>query len=241
MVKRHPTLVAFSHDHHHGLVQARRLRGGAQAEVRSVAAAAFLRFFGRETVEHFREEEERLFPLLAESDQARESLTRALLEHQRLHALVARLRDQVHAGEPEPALMAEVACLLEAHIRYEERELFPLIERSVRALQLLPATEPVRGHGPVWGAESEELNATILEWSEGDGPPEHVNDERDVLVVVLDGAAEVAIGDHTDTLRSGEALIIPKGESRQISAGRHGVRYLSAHRRRPPLQISPIR
>ena len=240
-MKRHPTLVSLSHEHHHGLVQARRLRAGAQAEVRSEAATAFLQFFGRETVEHFREEEERLFPLLAESDHARESLTRALLEHQRLHALVARLHDQVHAGEPEPALMTQVACLLEAHIRYEERELFPLIERSVRDLQLLPAAEPERGHGPVWGTESEELNATILEWSAGDGPPEHVNDERDVLVVVLDGAAEVAIGDHTSTLRSGEALIIPRGESRQISAGPHGVRYLSAHRRRPPLQIKPVR
>ena len=47
----------------------------------------------------------------------------------------------------------------------------------------------------------------------GDGPPEHVDDERDVLVVVLGGAAEVDVGDHTDTLRSGEALIIPRRES----------------------------
>jgi len=240
-VKRHPALVALSHDHHHGLVQIRRLRSGAHAEDRSAAAAAFLQFFGQETVDHFREEEEQLFPLLAQSDQAREPLTRALLEHQRVHALVARLRDQVHAGEPEPALMTELANVLGAHIRHEERVLFPLIERSVRDLQLLPAAGPDRGHGPVWGAESEELNATILEWSEGHGTAQHVNDERDVLIVVLDGAAELVIGDHVHTLRSGEALIIPKGEARHIKAGHDGVRYLSAHRRRPPLQISPIR
>ena len=135
--------------------------------------------------------------------------------------------------------MAELGNLLEAHIRYEERELFPLIERSVLDLELLPAAAPERGHGPVWGAESEELNATILEWRAGEGTPEHVNEERDVLVVVLEGAAEVAIADHAHTLRSGEALIIPKGESRQISAAGDGVRYLSAHRRRGPLQISP--
>jgi quercetin dioxygenase-like cupin family protein len=100
------------------------------------------------------------------------------------------------------------------------------------------ATHPPIG-GPTWGAESEELNATILEWRPDQGTPEHVNDERDVLVVVLAGSAELAIGDRRETLRGGEALIIPKGERRRITAGSDGVRYLSAHRRRPPLQISP--
>jgi hypothetical protein len=33
-------------------------------------------------------------------------------------------------------------------------------------------------------------------------------------------------------------MIIAKGRRRKISAGRHGVRYLSVHRRRPPLQIA---
>jgi hypothetical protein len=32
--------------------------------------------------------------------------------------------------------------------------------------------------GPAWGAESADLNATLLEWEAGAGPPEHVNDER---------------------------------------------------------------
>ena len=93
--------------------------------------------------------------------------------------------------------------------------------------------------GPVWGAESEELNATILEWGAGHATPEHVNDDRDVLVVVLAGSADVAIGDRTETLRGGEAVIVPKGERRRITAGSAGVRYLSGHRRRPPLQVSP--
>jgi hypothetical protein len=39
------------------------------------------------------------------------------------------------------------------------------------------------------GTESEELNATLLYWRAGEGPAEHVNDERDVLVVVLAGSA----------------------------------------------------
>ncbi|MGN6170262.1 MAG: hypothetical protein ACTHQQ_19140 [Solirubrobacteraceae bacterium] len=40
--------------------------------------------------------------------------------------------------------------------------------------------------GPVWGAASADLNATVLEWRPGNGPAEHVNEERDVLYVVLE-------------------------------------------------------
>ena len=42
--------------------------------------------------------------------------------------------------------------------------------------------------GPVWGAASADLNATLLEWAAGEGPAEHVNEERDALYVVLEGS-----------------------------------------------------
>ena len=45
-MKRHPALVALSHDHHHALVEARRLRRAAAADNEpAAAAAAFRRFF----------------------------------------------------------------------------------------------------------------------------------------------------------------------------------------------------
>ena len=135
--------------------------------------------------------------------------------------------------------MAELGKLVEAHIRYEERELFPPVERLLPELQLLRAAETAGRNGPVWGVESEELNATVIVWAGGHRAPEHVNEERDVLVVVLEGSAEVVIGARTASLRSGEAVIIPEGTSRH-TAGRDGVRYLSVHRRRGPLQISRV-
>jgi quercetin dioxygenase-like cupin family protein len=92
--------------------------------------------------------------------------------------------------------------------------------------------------GPVWGTASEELNATLLEWRAGDGPAEHVNDERDVLLAVLAGSVVLRTEDEERELVAGEATIIAKGTRRKISAGRRGVRYLSVHRRRPPLQIA---
>jgi quercetin dioxygenase-like cupin family protein len=194
-------------------------------------------------VPHFREEEELLFPRFVDAVEAHELVLQALLGHQRLHAATAELRDLVAAGDAEPALIAmmrEVATLFEHHVRFEERRLFPLIETLLPEEILLASAEargPKRG-GPVWGTESEELNATLLDWHAGGGPAEHVNVERDVLVAVLAGSAIVRTDDDERELTAGETMIIAKGRRRKISAGRHGVRYLSVHRRRPPLQIA---
>ncbi|MGH3024167.1 MAG: hemerythrin domain-containing protein, partial [Gaiellaceae bacterium] len=133
-MKRHPSLIPLSHDHHHALVEARRLRRDADADAaaRRAACEAFLRFFSLETIRHFRQEEEELFPLLVDREEpAGELLTQALLEHQRLHALVARLDRGLALGDPDAALMREVGELLDAHVRLEERQLFPLIQDTV--------------------------------------------------------------------------------------------------------------
>jgi len=42
-----------------------------------------------------------------------------------------------------------------------------------------------------------------------------------------------------EELRAGEARIVAKGVSRTIVAGADGVRYLTAHRRRGLLHLSP--
>lgn len=244
-MKRHRSLIPFSHDHHEALVAARRLRRGADGPEPTEAAATFLAFFASSAVPHFREEEELLFPCVADVIEAREPVTQALLEHQRLHAAAAHLREIVAKGSAEPAgaeRMRELATLLEEHVRFEERRLFPLIETLLpeERLTRLADAGAVNGGGPVWGTESEELNATLLDWRAGEGPAEHVNDERDVLVVVLAGSAIVSTEDEERELTTGETTIIAKGRRRKISAGRHGVRYLSVHRRRPPLQIARV-
>jgi quercetin dioxygenase-like cupin family protein len=242
-MKRRPALIPLSHDHHHALVEARRLRRAADSPESAVVATAFLRFFAGETVEHFREEEELLFPLVVDFDEARELLVQALLEHQRLHALTSRLQQLVTTGGEIDDVMRELGEVLEAHVRLEERRLFPMIDRLLEdVLELQPrlgdeleaaASDQSRGAA----LASDELNATPLSWKAGAGPPEHVNEERDVLVVVLDGSATLSIDGEERELARGESAIVAKGRRRKITAGGEGVRYLSVHRRRPPLQI----
>jgi quercetin dioxygenase-like cupin family protein len=94
--------------------------------------------------------------------------------------------------------------------------------------------------GPVWGTETDDLNATILEWRAGGGPPEHVNAERDVVLVVLAGSATVEVDGEAREAGAGEVVVLPKGARRRIAAGPDGVRYVTVHRRRGGLSIATL-
>ncbi len=94
---------------------------------------------------------------------------------------------------------------------------------------------PVTGPGPQWGMQSEDLNATLLAWPAGRGVAEHRNDERDVLLVVLDGSMLVRVDDDEHPVVSHGLLLLPRGSRRALTAGPEGVRYLSIHLRRDPL------
>ena len=246
-MKRHPALVPLSHDHHQTLVRARELRRAAaegdDAELERVCAR-FRRAFAGEVSRHFRDEEELLFPLLGEVEPPPAPLVEAALQHARIRSLVRRL--------PDRAAASELGSLLEAHVRLEERELFELLQASVPEDALDALALPARGSaeprvdllagdgsGPVWGTESADLNATLLSWPSGDGTPEHVNDERDVLVVGVAGTGTITVDGVASPFGAATAVLVPKGARRRIEAGPSGLRYLSVHRRRGGLTVAP--
>lgn len=129
-MKRHDALIPLTHDHHHALAQARRLVQAADQDSsdRISQARSFLGFFTSDTIAHFREEEESIFPLVIDAPEAQMSLTRLLLEHVKLHGLVTELRSEVAAGDASAETMKQIGSLLQDHIRFEEKDLFPLIE-----------------------------------------------------------------------------------------------------------------
>ena len=141
-MKRHPALISLSHDHHHALVQARRLQRAADGPAPALAAGEFLRFFAEETSRHFRDEEDRLFPSVVEFQSARDLLLDALLEHQVLRAQAAQLQQRLDSDGDVSTIMRELGRLLVRHIRTEERRLFPLIDRLLgdREDSLLPSS-----------------------------------------------------------------------------------------------------
>ena len=142
---RDASLIPLTHDHHHALAACRRLRLAADESesARALGARAFLEFFGTDGVAHFREEEELLFPLIVEDEDALATLSRVMIEHLRLHAAVRHLSDESVTASPSSTSMVRVATLLEDHVRFEEKVVFPLIELTVgeeglRALTLAP-------------------------------------------------------------------------------------------------------
>jgi hemerythrin-like domain-containing protein len=144
-VKRHPSLVPLSDDHHHELVQARRLRAAADGEPRErlAAAAAYVEMFFTVTVEHFRREEEELFPVYLRQAGADAGLVgRVLREHMELHGLARALRAQVAAEDASPDTLRELATLLHEHVRVEERELFEAIQATVPPAELARIQTP---------------------------------------------------------------------------------------------------
>jgi quercetin dioxygenase-like cupin family protein len=89
----------------------------------------------------------------------------------------------------------------------------------------------------VWGVACADLNATVLEWPAGEGPAEHINEERDVLYAVLSGSATLTVDGEPMELAAGEVAIVDKGARRGLVAGADGVRYLTAHTRRSGLEL----
>jgi quercetin dioxygenase-like cupin family protein len=94
--------------------------------------------------------------------------------------------------------------------------------------------------GPVWGTATDDLNATILEWPPRRGPAEHVNGERDVVVVVTEGMLLAEVDGKTREVAAGEVLVLLKGSRRRLTAGADGVRYVSVHRKRDGLTIATL-
>lgn len=132
---RHPSLSPLSHDHHHGLALALRCRKQALGQIKPTGlaglrerAAEVRTFFERNLVSHFRAEEEVLFPHarreLPETQAIIEQLRR---EHETIRALVQQLAEESALAK----LIFDLGDLLERHIRKEEREFFPLIEKRL--------------------------------------------------------------------------------------------------------------
>jgi hemerythrin-like domain-containing protein len=132
-VKRHPGLASLSREHHQELSLARRLRRAATApaeERLAVAGDYVAQFFGP-TTEHFRREEEIVFPLYARHAGPTPLVDRILREHMELQGLARELRAQVASGTVEPETLEALGALLHGHVRLEERELFEEIQRVV--------------------------------------------------------------------------------------------------------------
>jgi hemerythrin-like domain-containing protein len=135
-MKRHPALRDLSVDHHHALVQAHRLQvTDTDAPTQQTTFDDFVRFWREHANPHFREEEEALLPFFARfGDVNQEPIRQMQREHILIRRDVATLLDGTEGdSSTRHETMQALGRQLEAHVRLEERVVFPLIEESLPA------------------------------------------------------------------------------------------------------------
>ncbi len=148
-IKRSKALVALSKEHHFDLLLAWKLRRGIKAGVSASRMGAYVNYLNEQLIApHFRDEEILLYDRLPKNDKM---CSRALKDHQRLRELIALV---TKADNQDLNPFTELSDLIEDHVRYEERELFPYIEQQLPAGDLSEAEKKLderhKGFREVW-------------------------------------------------------------------------------------------
>ncbi|MBK8291412.1 MAG: hemerythrin domain-containing protein [Flammeovirgaceae bacterium] len=125
-LKRIKELQPLSHDHHHGLLLCWKIRTGIRKGISLDRIKRYVDFFfDSQLLGHFSIEEKYVFPILGEH----KLVKRAIADHRLLKRLFAAKTDL----ERNLVLIEEK---LEDHIRFEERVLFPEIQKAGTADEL---------------------------------------------------------------------------------------------------------
>jgi len=127
-MKRSAALTSLSHDHHHALDVARRLRRAGPEEL-DAARASLLEFWEPRGRRHFEIEERVLLTAIDDSDTEWHAAARRVRdEHRRIREQVASLD-----GPDDARALGE---LLHDHVRFEERQLFALLQARLSEPEL---------------------------------------------------------------------------------------------------------
>lgn len=126
-IKRTAALQPLSRQHHNGLLCCLLLQKGLQRNAEPTVMAAFVQdFWYKDLQHHFQLEEQFLLPLQQQYALVEPLLQQMVAEHYRLKEVINAIMIN-----PTTELIDALRSQLNDHIRFEERALFPLIEKSV--------------------------------------------------------------------------------------------------------------
>lgn len=128
-MKRSPILQPLSREHHTALSLANACQHAAQSgdvTLISQTCERALQLYVNELDTHFNTEEQTLLPLL-QTTATQPLVQRTLIEHRKLRDLLDGLR------RSNAESLQSFGKLLMAHVRFEERELFPALEGALTA------------------------------------------------------------------------------------------------------------
>lgn len=129
-IKRSKHILQLSKDHHFTLLFCWKIRQGLKQNIDTERIKRYVYYFWEKDMQdHFREEEEILFAPVND-----EWVQKAVEDHQRIKGQVESLKTS--NGKEAYKQLRVLADTVDAHVRYEERELFPHLEEVLLATQL---------------------------------------------------------------------------------------------------------
>lgn len=126
-MRRNENLVLLSKDHHFGLLCCWKIRQGLALGIDVERIKRYVRYFWEIHLSGHFDAEERVLPAQEKdpyTDQIKE-------EHAQIKAIATEVDSHATYG-----VLSNFADLLEQHIRFEEREWFPHLERHLQAASL---------------------------------------------------------------------------------------------------------
>ncbi len=139
-MKRNPNLYPLSHQHHNGLMAVLFLEKGLTKNADLKIMKDFILYcWEAELDDHFITEEKQLNPSLLQLPQAEELYLRMMSEHQQIRNII----DAIKEGKESNTMIESFHTLLEKHIRFEERELFPFIQEHASEAALISLGEQI--------------------------------------------------------------------------------------------------
>jgi hemerythrin-like domain-containing protein len=125
-MKRNENLKTLSWEHHDGLVVAFRLQQGLKKGAAIPDMARYILHIWDNTLrDHFQREEQTINPNLEQRREGKPLVEQMMGEHKSFKNIITQIKnDQTGRNSID-----EFAKLLNHHIRFEERELFPMLER----------------------------------------------------------------------------------------------------------------
>ena len=128
-IKRSKYIIQLSKDHHFTLLFCWKIRTGVKLQIEISRIKNYVSYFWQTHMQpHFNEEEILLFAPAKDA-----AVQRALNEH-------AEIRQQINtiitSENIQAAQLEQLANIVETHVRYEERELFPHLEKVLSEAQL---------------------------------------------------------------------------------------------------------
>jgi hemerythrin-like domain-containing protein len=128
-IKRSKQLAPLSREHHDGLLFGWKIKQGINNNTPTFKLRKFTMWFWQQYIkQHFFKEEKILLPHLPADD---EMVVRLKTEHDDIRELILGLDD-----EADKQTLIILCDFLDKHIRFEEREFFPYIEKKLTTQQL---------------------------------------------------------------------------------------------------------